>query len=122
MGGLNLVMAANAQNPEAAWAFMQFTASGDQVKLFTRSASIPAIRMVSYSPVGKPDPYFGGQDLTALFESIGAEIPETGVLSLSWQQANSSLLKAIRQVAAGASAQTALNRAQTGITATPASK
>ena len=122
MGGTNLVMAAGTQNRDAAWAFMQFVATGDQEKLCAHSACVPAIRSDASLRTGKPDPYFAGQDLTALFDSIGAEIPPTGVLSPGWQNAQPAVLQAIHQVAAGASALNALNKAQLEISATPAPK
>jgi multiple sugar transport system substrate-binding protein len=63
LGGTGLVIPANANHKEAAWAFTQFLLRPDQqIGVYKYAGAAPATAAALASPeLTKPDPYFGGQ-------------------------------------------------------------
>lgn len=114
-GGSTFVIPEQSQNPEAAWAFVEFalTRPESQLKMFEISGFIPALE-TTYSDAlfSEPDPYFAEQNTRQIYAEVVQEIPSATVYGPDYGMMNSAVATAIQRYAAGeATAEEALREA-----------
>ena len=113
-GGSTLVINGKSDNPDAAWAFIEFTLARreSQIKLFAISGFIPALETTYDDPVfQEPDPFFAGQATRLTYLDVVKTIPTATIYGPHYGEMNSAVSFAIQQYAAGMSAQDALSEA-----------
>lgn len=113
-GGSTFVINGKTDNPEAAWAFVEFTLARpeSQLKLFEISGFIPALETTYNDPIfDKGDPFFAGQKARRLYAEVVSDIPSATVYGPHYGEMNGAVSLAIQQYAAGMSAQEALEEA-----------
>lgn len=77
-GGSNLAIPAKAQNPGAAWRFIEFamTNEASQLAMYKTYNIFPALKTVYNDPVFKQlDPYYGNQNTSQLFIELQKQLP-----------------------------------------------
>lgn len=76
-GGSNLAITANSKNPDAAWAYVNFHLMNTESQLeMYRNGLFPAWEPAYGDPsVSMEDPFFGGQNAVAVFETLAPEVP-----------------------------------------------
>ena len=77
-GGSDYFIPEDSQNPEAAWAFIEYVNlnTDNQVAQFVYSDYFPANKATYSDPVfQEPDPYFGDQVTRAFFADVAKNIP-----------------------------------------------
>jgi ABC-type glycerol-3-phosphate transport system substrate-binding protein len=77
-GGSDYFIPEGSQNPDAAWAFIEYVNlnTENQVAQFVYSDYFPANKATYADPVfQEPDPYFGDQVTRALFAEVAQNIP-----------------------------------------------
>lgn len=114
-GGSTFVIPEQTQNPEAAWAFVEFalTRPESQLKMFEVSGFIPALE-TTYSDelFQQPDPFFADQVTREVYAEVVKEIPDATVYGPNYQMMNGAVATAIQRYAAGeATAEEALKAA-----------
>ncbi len=113
-GGSTFVINGKSDNPDAAWAFVEFTLGRpeSQLKLFKTSGFIPALETTYSDPLfDEGDPFFANQVARRLYADVVAEIPSATVYGPHYGEMNSAVSLAIQQYAAGMSAEDALAEA-----------
>ncbi len=113
-GGSTLVINGKSDNPDAAWAFIEFTLARpeSQLKLFAISGFIPALETTYDDPIfQEPDPFFAGQATREVYLDVVKTIPTATIYGPHYGEINSAVSFAIQQYAAGMSAQDALSEA-----------
>jgi lactose/L-arabinose transport system substrate-binding protein len=113
-GGSTFVINGKTDNPDAAWAFIEFTLARpeNQLKMFAVSGFIPALETTYDDPVfQEPDPFFDGQATREVYLDVVKTIPTATVYGPHYSEMNSDVSFAIQQYAAGMSAQDALSEA-----------
>ncbi len=113
-GGSTFVINGKTDNPEAAWAFVEFTLARpeSQLKLFEISGFIPALETTYNDPIfDEGDPFFAGQKARRLYAEVVSDIPSATVYGPHYGEMNGAVSLAIQQYAAGMSAQEALEEA-----------
>jgi ABC-type glycerol-3-phosphate transport system substrate-binding protein len=113
-GGSTFVINANSDNPDAAWAFIEFTLGNrdEALKMFAISGFIPALETTYDDALFQEgDPYFAGQNVRQIYAEVVAEIPAAGIYGPHYGEMNSVVSFAIQQYAAGMSAEDALSEA-----------
>ncbi len=113
-GGSTLVINGKSDNPDAAWAFIEFALARreSQLKLFEISGFIPALETTYDDPLfQEPDPFFAGQATRLIYAEVVTEIPAATVYGPHYGEINGAVSFAIQQYAAGMSAQDALAEA-----------
>jgi lactose/L-arabinose transport system substrate-binding protein len=113
-GGSTFVINGKTDNPDAAWAFVEFTLARpeSQLKMFKISGFIPALETTYDDPVfQEPDPFFDGQPTRLVYLDVVKTIPTATVYGPHYSEMNSAVSYAIQQYAAGMSAQEALSEA-----------
>jgi ABC-type glycerol-3-phosphate transport system substrate-binding protein len=113
-GGSTFVINGKSDNPEAAWAFIEYVVGRreSQLKLFAISGFIPALETTYDDPLfDEGDPYFAGQNARRIYAEVVAEIPKAGIYGPHYGEMNGIVSYAIQQFAAGVSAQDALTEA-----------
>jgi lactose/L-arabinose transport system substrate-binding protein len=114
-GGSTFVIPEQSQNPEAAWAFVEFalTRPESQLKMFEISGFIPALETTYGDALfSEPDPYFAEQNTRQLYAEVVQEIPSATVYGPDYSMMNGAIATAIQRYAAGeATAEEALREA-----------
>lgn len=113
-GGSTFVINGKTDNPDAAWAFVEFTLGRpeSQLKLFEISGFIPSLETTYEDPIfDEGDPFFAGQPARRLYVEVVSEIPRATVYGPHYGEMNGSVSLAIQQYAAGMSAEDALTEA-----------
>jgi lactose/L-arabinose transport system substrate-binding protein len=114
-GGSTFVIPAQSQNPEAAWAFVEFALGREesQLKMFEVSGFIPALETTYDDPLfQQPDPFFADQVTRELYAEVVQEIPAATVYGPNYRMMNGAVSLAIQRFAAGeVSAEEALHDA-----------
>jgi multiple sugar transport system substrate-binding protein len=113
LGGTGLVVPANAENPEAAWKFIEFAMTlENQIGVFEYAGAAPALLDALESPkVNMADPYFGDQHTLEVFlEAMETARPFPYVRE--WNQIDEALTVAMEEILfAGAGVQEAMDAA-----------
>jgi lactose/L-arabinose transport system substrate-binding protein len=113
-GGSVFVINGKSDNPDAAWAFIQYTVARpeSQIKLFAISGFIPALETTYDDPIfQEPDPFFDGQATREVYLDVVKTIPTATIYGPHYAEMNSAVSYAIQQYAVGMSAQDALSEA-----------
>jgi lactose/L-arabinose transport system substrate-binding protein len=113
-GGSTFVINGKSDNPDAAWAFIEFTLARreSELKLFKISGFIPALETTYDDPLfQEPDPFFAGQPTRLVYLDVVKTIPTATVYGPHYSEMNAAVSFAIQQYAAGMSAQDALTEA-----------
>jgi lactose/L-arabinose transport system substrate-binding protein len=113
-GGSTLVINGKSDNPDAAWAFIEFTLARreSELKLFAISGFIPALETTYDDPLfQEPDPFFAGQPTRLVYLDVVKSIPTATIYGPHYAEMNAAVYFAIQQYAAGMSAQDALSEA-----------
>lgn len=118
-GGSVLVIPAQAANPEAAWAFVEFCLGREesQLKLFEVSGFIPSLESTYDNELFKaPNEFFAGQNTFGIYAVVVERIPSVGIYGPNYDMMNAAVSNAIQRYAAGElSAEEALQNAETEI-------
>lgn len=114
-GGSTFVIPAQSQNPDAAWAFIEF-ALGDrdnQLRMFEISGFIPALETTYDAEIfNEPDEYFAGQLTRQLYAEVLFDIPSATIYGPNYSMMNDAVSVAIQRYALGdATAEEALREA-----------
>jgi lactose/L-arabinose transport system substrate-binding protein len=120
-GGSTFVIPAQAPNPEAAWAFVEFTLGNreSQLKMFEVSGFIPSLETTYDDELfEKGQDFFAGQNTFAIYADTVMKIPNAGIYGPDYDMMNSSVSLAIQRYATGeVSAEEALQDAAAEIRA-----
>jgi ABC-type glycerol-3-phosphate transport system substrate-binding protein len=103
-GGSVFVIPEQTQNPEAAWAFVEFALGREesQEKMFAISGFIPSLESTYDSPLFlQGDSFLGGQNARAVYTDVVQEIPIAGVYGPNYSMMNGVVSTAIQLYAAG---------------------
>lgn len=103
-GGSNLVMFAQSEQQEAAWAYIEFHLGREesQLTMYREKDIFPSLETTYDAPFfAEGDPYFGGQSVRELFAQVVQEIPTAGIYSSDYQEMNSLLQQEIQRYALG---------------------
>jgi lactose/L-arabinose transport system substrate-binding protein len=118
-GGSGFVIPAGAENPEAAWAFVEFCLGRreSQLKMFEVSGFIPSLETTYDDPIfSAPNDFFGGQATFGVYAEVVAKIPSAGIYGPNYDMMNRAVQSAIQQYALGnMTAEEALQTAETEI-------
>jgi ABC-type glycerol-3-phosphate transport system substrate-binding protein len=118
-GGSTFVIPAKAENPEAAWAFVEFCLGKreSQLKMFEVSGFIPSLETTYDDEIfDSANDFFAGQNTFGIYADVVSRIPSAGVYGPNYDMMNSSVANAIQQYALGnLTAQQALEAAETEI-------
>ncbi len=114
-GGSGFVIPAQTQNPDLAWAFIEFALGREesQEKMFAISGFIPSLETTYDSPLFlMGDSFLGGQNARAIYAEVVAVIPSAGIYGPNYSMMNGSVSTAIQLYATGElSAEEALQNA-----------
>jgi ABC-type glycerol-3-phosphate transport system substrate-binding protein len=114
-GGSTFVIPAEAPNPEAAWAFVEFTLGNreSQLKMFESSGFIPSLETTYDDELFETgDEFFAGQNARTIYADVVARIPSAGIYGPNYRMMNGSVSTAIQNYATGEmSAEEALQQA-----------
>ena len=114
-GGSVFVIPEQTQNPDAAWAFVEFVLGRDDnaLRMFTISGFIPSLKSAYGDALFlEGDSFFAGQNVREVYADVNANIPRAGVYGPNYAMMNGSVSFAIQQYAAGeATAEEALQMA-----------
>ncbi len=113
-GGSTFVINAKTDNPDAAWAFVEFTLGQreSELKMFAKSGFIPALETTYDDPIfNEGDPFFDGQATRQVYAEVVAGIPSATIYGPHYGEMNGIVSFAIQQYAAGMSAEEALQEA-----------
>lgn len=120
-GGSTFVIPAKAPNPEAAWAFVEFSLGNreSQLNMFEVSGFIPSLETTYDDELFQTgDDFFAGQNARAIYADVVARIPSAGIYGPDYNMMNSAVSTAIQNYATGEmSAQEALEQAAAEIRA-----
>lgn len=103
-GGSQLAILAQSDQQEAAWAYVEFHLGRyeSQLAMYEHHDFFPSLEPTYADPFfEEPDPYFGGDQVRALFGRVVAEVPEAGVYSSDYQLMNGLLQSEIQRYARG---------------------
>jgi lactose/L-arabinose transport system substrate-binding protein len=118
-GGSVFVIPAQAPNPEAAWAFVEFCLAREssQLKMFEISGFIPSLETTYTDAIfEQPNDFFAGQNSFGMYAEVVQRIPSAGIYGPNYDMMNRSVSNAIQTYAAGmATAEEALQTAATEI-------
>lgn len=120
-GGSTFVIPEQSQNPDAAWAFIEFMLGRpeSQLAMFETSGFIPALETAYDDPIFEvPDPFFSDQVTREVYLDVVQQIPAATVYGPDYGMIHGVLQYAIQQYATGAmSAEEALQEAAEEISA-----
>ncbi len=103
-GGSTFVIPAKAPNPDAAWAFVEFTLGQreSQLKMFEVSGFIPSLETTYDDALFETgDDFFAGQVVRGIYADVVARIPSAGIYGPNYNMMNSSVSTAIQHFATG---------------------
>lgn len=114
-GGSVFVIPEQTQNPEAAWAFVEFVLGREDnaLKMFAISGFIPSLKSVYDDALFlEGDSFFAGQNVRQIYADVNANIPRAGIYGPDYNMMNGSVSVAIQLYATGeATAEEALQAA-----------
>lgn len=114
-GGSVFVIPAKAPNPEAAWAFVEFSLGREesQLKLFEVSGFIPSLETTYDDELFKAsNDFFAGQNTFGIYADVVERIPSAGIYGPNYDMMNAAVSNAIQRYATGGiSAEEALQKA-----------
>lgn len=114
-GGSVFVIPAQTQNPDAAWAFVEFALGRreSQLKMFAISGFIPSLETTYDDALFlEGDTFFAGQNTRKVYADVVQKIPQAGVYGPDYDMMNRNVSVAIQRYAAGeATAEEALQAA-----------
>jgi len=120
-GGSALTITEQSQNPDAAWALVEYTLlrNESQINMFIASGFTPSLETCYDSDVFRmKSDFYGGQVYGALFNEIVKEIPEANIYTAEYGEMNSLTGPEISKYFTGQqSAQEALDNAAEAIRA-----
>ena len=104
-GGSTFVIPAQSQNPDAAWAFIEFMLGRpeSQLAMFEVSGFIPALETTYDDPIFQvPDPFFADQVTRSVYLDVVQQIPAATVYGPDYGMMHAELQFAIQRYATGA--------------------
>ena len=114
-GGSVFVIPAQTQNPDAAWAFVEFALGREQseLKMFALSGFIPALETTYGDALFlESDSFLGGQNARKVYADVVQKIPRATVYGPHYGMMNGAVSVAIQRYATGqATAEEALKAA-----------
>jgi len=114
-GGSVFVIPEQTQNPDAAWAFVEFALGREEsvLRMFAISGFIPSLKSTYDDPLFLAgDSFFAGQNVNQIYADVNANIPRAGVYGPNYSMMNGSVGLAIQLYATGeATAEEALQAA-----------
>jgi ABC-type glycerol-3-phosphate transport system substrate-binding protein len=114
-GGSTFVIPAKAPNPEAAWAFVEYTLGNrdSQLAMFEVSGFIPSLETTYDDELFEQgQDFFGGQNTFAIYADTVMKIPSAGIYGPNYDMMNAVVSSAIQLYATGEqSAEEALQEA-----------
>lgn len=113
-GGSTFVINGKSENPEAAWAFIEFVLlrPESQNKMFEVSGFIPALETAYGTEIyDAGDPFFADQATRTVYAEVLPDIPSAGIYGPHYGEMNGFVSYAIQSYASGMSAQDALEEA-----------
>jgi lactose/L-arabinose transport system substrate-binding protein len=114
-GGSTFVIPAGAENPDAAWAFVEFALGRreSQLAMFETSGFIPSLETTYDDDLfHSGDDFFAGQCAREIYADVVQRIPSAGIYGPNYDMMNASVSNAIQRYAAGdVSAEEALGAA-----------
>ncbi len=124
-GGSTLAISAQSQNPEAAWAFIEFMLGREnsQLRMFAYTDFLPSLETTYNDALFyEPDTFFGSENTRQIYLAVAKQIPAAYIYGPYYQLMNGYVSSAIQEYATGAkSAADALKaaadsiRAETGL-------
>jgi ABC-type glycerol-3-phosphate transport system substrate-binding protein len=103
-GGSAFVIPANAPNPDAAWAFVEFCLAREtsQLKMFEVSGFIPSLETTYTDAIfEQPNDFFAGECTFGIYADVVRRIPSAGIYGPNYDMMNRSVSNAIQTYAAG---------------------
>lgn len=103
-GGSVFVIPAQSQNPDAAWAFVEFALGRkeSQLAMFEVSGFTPALETTYDDPAfSEPDPFFSGQITGEVYVDVVQRVPRAGIYGPDYQMMNGIIALAIQRYATG---------------------
>jgi lactose/L-arabinose transport system substrate-binding protein len=120
-GGSTFVIPEQTQNPDAAWAFVEFVLGREEnvLKMFAISGFIPSLKSAYDSALFmEGDSFFAGQNTRQIYADVNNKIPRAGIYGPDYNMMNGSVSVAIQRYATGeATAEEALQEAAAEIRA-----
>ncbi|UCC88079.1 MAG: extracellular solute-binding protein, partial [Anaerolineales bacterium] len=114
-GGSTFVIPAQAPNPEAAWAFVEFALGSreSQLKMFEVSGFIPSLETTYDDQLFQQgQDFFAGQNTFEIYADAVKKIPSAGIYGPDYNMMNGAVSLAIQRFATGdVSAEEALQEA-----------
>jgi ABC-type glycerol-3-phosphate transport system substrate-binding protein len=105
-GGSTLAISAQSQNPDAAWAFIEFMLGKDssQLRMFAYTDFLPSLE-TTYSDAifYEPDTFFASEMTRQLYLKVAKEIPTAYIYGPNYQLMNGYVQTAIQEFATGKS-------------------
>jgi lactose/L-arabinose transport system substrate-binding protein len=103
-GGSVFVIPEQTENPDAAWAFVEFCLGREesQLKLFAISGFIPSLETTYDDALFLGgDSFFAGQNTRKIYADVVAQIPRAGVYGPDYNMMNGAVMVGIQRYAAG---------------------
>jgi ABC-type glycerol-3-phosphate transport system substrate-binding protein len=103
-GGSAFVIPAQSPNPEAAWAFVEFTLGSreNQLKMFEVSGFIPSLETTYDDELFEQgQDFFAGQNTFEIYADAVMKIPSAGIYGPDYDMMNSAVALAVQRYATG---------------------
>lgn len=105
-GGSTLAISAQSQNPEAAWAFIEYMLGrkNSQLRMFAYTDFLPSLETTYDDALFyEPDTFFGSENTRQLYLKVAKEIPAAYIYGPNYQLMNGFVQTAIQEFATGKS-------------------
>jgi lactose/L-arabinose transport system substrate-binding protein len=105
-GGSTLAISSQSQNPDAAWAFVEFMLGREnsQLRMFAYTDFLPSLETTYNDALFyEPDTFFGGENTRQIYLAVAKEIPTAYIYGPYYQLMNGYVSSAIQEYATGAS-------------------
>jgi lactose/L-arabinose transport system substrate-binding protein len=105
-GGSTLAISSQSQNPDAAWAFIEFMLGRDnsQLRMFAYTDFLPSLETTYGDALFyEPDTFFGSENTRQIYLKVAKEIPTAYVYGPNYQLMNGYVATAIQEYATGKS-------------------
>jgi ABC-type glycerol-3-phosphate transport system substrate-binding protein len=105
-GGSTLAISSQSQNPDAAWAFIEYMLGRDdsQLRMFAYTDFLPSLETTYTDALFyEPDTFFGSEMTRQLYLKVAKEIPTAYVYGPNYQLMNGYVATAIQEYATGKS-------------------
>jgi lactose/L-arabinose transport system substrate-binding protein len=103
-GGSVFVIPAQTQNPDTAWAFIEYALGRkeSQLKMFAISGFIPSLETTYDDALFlEGDSFLGGQRARQIYQDVVVQIPRAGIYGPNYSMMNGAVSLAIQRYAAG---------------------